>query len=101
MTRNRFAIFFAGIGLSVCLPLAFGQPTTQKESNVNNRKQQVVDLLKSIETGDPKPAGIINPKKYIQHNLAVADGIEGFGAVLKLLPKGSAKVKTVRVFQDG
>ncbi len=65
------------------------------------RKQQVTDLLKSIETGEAKPAGVINPTRYTQHNLAVADGIEGFVAVLKLLPKDSAKVKTVRVFADG
>ncbi len=43
----------------------------------------------------------INPAKYIQHNLAVADGLAGFGAVLQALPKGSARAHTVRVFQDG
>lgn len=64
-------------------------------------KQQVVDLLKSIETGDSKPVAYINPEKYIQHNLAVGDGLAGFGAVLQQLPKGSARVNTVRVFQDG
>jgi len=37
-------------------------------------KQQVKDLLKSIETGDPKPAAVINPKKYIQHNPAFGSG---------------------------
>src|SRR5262245_46041775 len=72
-----------------------------KESKMSESKQQVVDLLKSIETGDPRPAAVINPKKYIQHNLAVGDGIEGFVAVLKQLPPNSAKVNTVRVFQDG
>ena len=61
----------------------------------------MVELLKSIETGDPKPVAVINPKKYIQHNLAVADGLEGFGALLKQLPPNSAKVNTVRVFRDG
>lgn len=66
-----------------------------------NHKQQVVDLLKSIETGDAKPVAYINPDKYIQHNLAVGDGLAGFGAVLDMLPKGSAKVSTARVFQDG
>ncbi|HEY0711216.1 MAG TPA: nuclear transport factor 2 family protein [Polyangia bacterium] len=66
-----------------------------------NRKQQVTDLLKSIETGDPAPVAVINPDKYIQHNLAVADGLAGFGAVLQQLPKGSARVNTVRVYQDG
>lgn len=63
--------------------------------------QQVVALLKSIETGDPGPAAVIDPRKYIQHNLAVGDGLAGFGAVLAQLPKGSARVRTVRVFQDG
>jgi predicted SnoaL-like aldol condensation-catalyzing enzyme len=67
----------------------------------SEKKQQVTDLLKSIETGDTKPAGVINQRKYTQHNLAVADGIAGFVAVLKQLPQGSAKVKTVRVLEDG
>lgn len=61
----------------------------------------MVELLKSIETGDGKPAGYINPNHYIQHNLAVADGLQGFGALLQQLPPNSAKVKTVRAFQDG
>ena len=64
-------------------------------------KPQVTELLKSIETGEGKPVGYINANKYIQHNLAVGDGLAGFGAVLQALPKGSAKVNTVRVFQDG
>lgn len=66
-----------------------------------SRKQQVADLLKSIETGDPAPAAVVNPSKYIQHNLAVADGIAGFAALLQALPKGSARVNTVRLLQDG
>jgi predicted SnoaL-like aldol condensation-catalyzing enzyme len=68
---------------------------------MENPKQQVVELLKSIETGDPKPVASINPSKYLQHNLAVADGLAGLGALLQQLPKGSAKVDTVRVFSDG
>ncbi|MGY6241051.1 nuclear transport factor 2 family protein [Burkholderia ambifaria] len=64
-------------------------------------KAQVVALLKSIETGESAPAAVINPAKYIQHNLAVGDGLAGFGAVLQALPKGSAKVNTIRVFRDG
>ena len=66
-----------------------------------NYKPQVTELLKSIETGDAKPVDYINPAKYTQHNLAVGDGLAGFGAVLQALPKGSAKVNTVRVLQDG
>lgn len=64
-------------------------------------KAQVVALLKSIETGESAPVAVVNPSKYIQHNLAVGDGLAGFGAVLQALPKGSAKAHTARVFQDG
>ncbi|GGC98943.1 polyketide cyclase [Undibacterium terreum] len=62
----------------------------------------MVELLKSIETGDGRPmASYINPNKYIQHNLAVADGLAGVQGLFQALPKGAAKVNTVRVLQDG
>ncbi|EKD28394.1 MAG: hypothetical protein ACD_79C00312G0003 [uncultured bacterium] len=67
----------------------------------SSNKEKAVALLTSIETGDPIPVGYINPDKYIQHNLMAGDGLKGFGEVMKLLPKGSAKVKVVRAFQDG
>ena len=73
--------------------------TTPTDSNT--QKTQVTALLKAVETGETAPVGYINPNKYIQHNLAVGDGLAGFGAALKALPEGSAKVKTVRVFRDG
>jgi len=66
-----------------------------------SQKQQVIDLLKSIETGDTAPVGVINPEKYIQHNLAAKDGLQGFGELMAQLPPNSARVNTVRVFQDG
>ncbi len=65
-----------------------------------SNKQKVVALLKSIETGDSVPVSYINPNKYIQHNLGVADGLAGFGTLLQQLPPNSAKANTVRVFQD-
>lgn len=74
--------------------------TTLKTKTMTN-KEKVVALLKAIETGAPDPIGYVNPDKYIQHNLAVADGLTGFRTALQGLPKGSAKVNTVRVFQDG
>jgi len=76
--------------------------STPKEEKMEiSNKEKVVALLKSIETGAQEPAGYINPNKYIQHNLGVADGIEGFGAVLQQLPPNSAKVNTLRAFEDG
>lgn len=68
---------------------------------MTTREQQVVDLLKSIETGASSPVAVINPNKYIQHNLAAADGLAGFGALIGALPPGSARANTVRVFEDG
>jgi predicted SnoaL-like aldol condensation-catalyzing enzyme len=94
------SVVAGAVALGACLSTSAQQPP-KKETSVSAQKEQTRDLLKSIETGDPKPAGVINPKKYIQHNLAVADGIEGFAALLNLLPKGTAKVNTIRVFQDG
>ena len=64
-------------------------------------REKVVQLLKSIETGEAGPVAYINPNKYIQHNLAAADGLAGFGALLQQIPKGSAKVNVIRAFEDG
>src|SRR5436309_15753557 len=66
-----------------------------------NYKQQVVELLKSFETGDSKPIAYINPNKYVQHNLAVGDGLAGLRALLQGIAKGSTKVNTARTFKDG
>ena len=63
--------------------------------------EKAVALIESIENGNPEPVGYINPNKYIQHNLAVADGLAGFGALMKMLPPGSAKASVKRAFQDG
>jgi len=59
--------------------------------NISN-KEKAVALLNSIETGDQNAIGYVNPAKYTQHNLAIGDGLAGFGAVLQALPKNSAKV---------
>jgi len=74
---------------------------TPEQADASTRKQQVVALLNSIQSGDPGPVAVVNPNKFIQHNLTEADGLAGFGAVLAQLPKGSARVHNVRVFADG
>ena len=96
-------IFIAVICFNLLLSLSnssFSQTNKSKNAELSN-KQKVVALLKSIETGEATPVSYINPEKYIQHNLAVADGLASFGELLKALPPNSAKVNTVRVFQDG
>jgi len=66
-----------------------------------NYKEKVVALLNSFNTGDPSPISYINPEKYIQHNLSVGDGLEGFGEVMKHAPPQGFKANVVRAFQDG
>ncbi|WP_298370990.1 nuclear transport factor 2 family protein [uncultured Lutibacter sp.] len=64
-------------------------------------KEKAVALITSLETGDKSTIAYINPTNYKQHNLAVADGLEGFGEVLHHAPEGGFKANVVRSFQDG
>jgi predicted SnoaL-like aldol condensation-catalyzing enzyme len=65
-----------------------------------SRKQQVIGLLKSLETKDPVLLAYVNPNKYIQHNLQVGPGPAGVAALIKNMPP-DASVNTIRVFEDG
>jgi predicted SnoaL-like aldol condensation-catalyzing enzyme len=61
----------------------------------------VRELLKSLETKDPKPSSsYISSSKYIQHNLQVADGPAGLKQLISRLPNNTT-VNTVRMFADG
>lgn len=74
------------------------QKTTKMELT---KKEKVVALLNSFNTGDKTPVSYINPNKYIQHNLMVADGLAGFGEVMKNAPEGGFKADVKRAFEDG
>jgi predicted SnoaL-like aldol condensation-catalyzing enzyme len=102
MHAQRWMKLLGVSALMLAIQTHAGNSAESKENNMNpTPKDQVAKLLKSIETGDAAPITYVNPNKYIQHNLAVGDGLSGFGAVLQQLPAGSAKVKTVRLLQDG
>nr|WP_284300324.1 hypothetical protein [Thalassotalea loyana] len=79
----------------------FALSAVAEEKTNMTHTEKAVALIESIETGNPEPVSYINPNKYIQHNLAVADGLAGFGEVLSMLPPGSAKATVKRAFQDG
>lgn len=87
--------------LSVVVLMFFWFNANSQEKQALTNKEKAVALLTSIETGDKTPISYINPRKYIQHNLAIADGLAGFGAVLQNAPKGGFKVNVVRAYQDG
>ena len=96
------ATIILGVGLSSCSTNRNSISNSKKTNKMEiSNKEKVVSLLKAIETGTTEPVGYIDPNKYIQHNLGIADGLAGFGALLQALPPNSAKVNTVRAFQDG
>lgn len=98
--KQLATLVFAALLTAACTTNNFKPEKAMNEMNPSN-KEKVTSLLASIETGDHAPVGFINPGKYIQHNLMVGDGLQGFGEVLKQLPEGSAKARVVRAFQDG
>jgi predicted SnoaL-like aldol condensation-catalyzing enzyme len=95
---QRAIVTVGALTLAACAGVSF--PSNERTA-MPSHKQQVVELLKSIETGDPGPLAYIDSGKYIQHNLAVPDGLVGLRTMLQSLPKGSTKVNTVRVYEDG
>ena len=88
--------------LAVVAPALSGcgsDPVAEPGEPGRTQREKAVELLKSIETGDPEPLGWVGA--YTQHNLSIPDGRAGLEAVLGQLPEGSARVKTVRAFEDG
>ncbi|MCW8833756.1 MAG: nuclear transport factor 2 family protein [Colwellia sp.] len=86
---------------SLCLSACSNLSSTVESGMKLSNREKAVALLNAIETGNQEAINYVNPQKYTQHNLAVADGLAGFGELLQALPKGSAKVNVVRAFQDG
>lgn len=72
-----------------------------KQFMTSKRKDQILTLLKGIETGDEASIAVVNPDKYIQHNPQTHEGGEGLAALFKRLSKSSPRVNIVRVFSDG
>ena len=100
MRFNQSYVLLAAMAFGGAVASAPAAAKLQSTSDVSPT-QKVVELLSSIETGAPEPVAYINANKYIQHNLAVKDGLAGFGEVMSQLPEGSAKARVVRAFQDG
>ncbi len=98
MKLSKVTSLLAGVLLiTACSTIAKNSESIMTISN----KEKAIALLNAIETGDQKAVGYVNAENYTQHNLAVADGLAGFGELLQSLPKGSAKVNVVRAFEDG
>jgi predicted SnoaL-like aldol condensation-catalyzing enzyme len=92
----------AAIAVAACTSTATNNTHAPSVTRQNmSPKEQVRALIVSIETGDHAPIAAIDAQHYKQHNLGAADGLAGFGELMSKLPKGSARARPVRVFQDG
>lgn len=104
---NKSILSTAATSVAIILSVGFSafaqNNAISKTKNLTKmeNKEKVVALLNSFNTGDQTPISYINPNKYIQHNLAVADGLAGFGEVMHHAPKGGFKANVIRAFQDG
>lgn len=101
---SLFSLFAFAIILSSCSTNESANSQTEEsqietEMELTN-KEKAVALIESMESGAMEPVGYINPTNYTQHNLAVGDGLEGFGKVMANAPEGGFKAKVVRAFQD-
>ena len=103
-SRSNFLAAAAVLTAGTLLPApARAQVHFQNPGNVsmNEYIPRVVELLKAFETGDSRPLSFIDPAKYIQHNLRLNDGVKALADRVQAIPKGSAKVNTLRAFRDG
>jgi predicted SnoaL-like aldol condensation-catalyzing enzyme len=64
-------------------------------------KTRVFALLKSLETGDTGALANIDADNYVEHAVNVGHVVAGLRELSHLVPKGTTKVRTFRVFQDG
>ncbi len=101
--ENRLAKKFMNMMEPASIKMGRYQTLTSLKNNTMelSKKDQVVALLNSFNTGDKTPISYINPNQYIQHNLDVADGLEGFGAVMQHAPPQGFKANVIRAFEDG
>ena len=64
-------------------------------------KDQIIALLKGIETGDPLSVTVVDEDQYIQHNPQTHEGSLGLAELFKQLSKTSPRVNIVRILKDG
>ncbi|MEM1324258.1 MAG: nuclear transport factor 2 family protein [Bacteroidota bacterium] len=101
-STSIFGLLLLALFLGACDSNKETGPTSKQSATMElSKKEKAVALIESLETGAHEPIGYINPNKYIQHNLAVGDGLEGFGKVMANAPEGGFKAKVVRAFEDG
>ena len=66
----------------------------------SSNKERTVAVQKSLETGERFPLSYFDSRRYVQHNLAIGDGLGALLEFIDGLPSGTTKVHAVRAFED-
>ncbi|MEH2078477.1 MAG: hypothetical protein V7K89_00195 [Nostoc sp.] len=66
-----------------------------------SKKERTVEIQKSLETRAKYPISYFDSRKYIQHNVNLADGLGAILAFMDALPADRTKVDVLRAFEDG
>lgn len=100
--KKGILILIVSIGIGMCSCKSQDHYTTTKQEHMeNSRKEQAVTLLNTLQSGKTETLDdIVNPDKYIQHNLMAADGLDGLKGFVSILPRETTTVDVKRVFQD-
>ncbi|HNW83501.1 MAG TPA: hypothetical protein PKG52_11500 [bacterium] len=82
-----------------------GETTIVDKNKTESNKQVVQNFLNDILYSHKQNfTDYINPQKYIQHNNAIADGLDGFGAAMKNMAENSLVMefkKTHKILGEG
>lgn len=76
-------------------------PTATSTDTKQMPQQQAEAVLNAFQTGDTAPLRSIHPTQYKQHDLAVADGVDGLRQAIEASAAVKPTVKVLRTFQDG
>ena len=70
-------------------------------TSTGRKKDRTKAISRSIETGARFPLHYIDSRRYVQHNLALGDGLGPLLEFFDALPEGTSTVDPVRAFEDG
>ncbi len=98
---TALAIASAAAFAACTMPSTMTKNPIDQEQTMTTNTEKAVALLNSFNTGDTAPIAYINADNYVQHNLDVADGLAGFGAVMQNAPPQGFGAKVHRAFADG
>lgn len=64
------------------------------------KRNAALQVLQTLETGDLRALGVVNPAKYIEHDLRFESGVPALRERVSRAPAG-LRVNTVRALADG